>query len=68
MSSLPHSASASNALPKSITTEIRERDWDSYQVHSNRSYGKDFVCHSDSLTAYRQQCALAYLGKRAQKA
>ena len=45
---------------------IREGDWDAYQRHSRQCDSKDLADDNDNLTAYRRQCALAYLGKRAQ--
>jgi hypothetical protein len=60
------SAPVSQHIPKSSASEIREGDWSAYQRQS-RQYGRtDFVTSHDNLTAYRRQCALAYLGRRAQ--
>ena len=66
MGSLSQPASASNINLKSIDVEIEEGDWDAYQRFSNPCCSKNFVTRHESLIAYRQQCALAYLGKRAQ--
>jgi hypothetical protein len=67
MGSLSQSQSAPvSTTSKSIDTEIREGDWDAYQLYSARCSNKDGVADMESLLTYRQQCALAYLGKRAQ--
>jgi len=60
------SAPASQDVPKPSVPEIREGDWGAYQRQSQRYGRTDFVTSHDNLTAYRRQCALAYLGKRAQ--
>ncbi len=66
MHSLPQSAIAPRFIPKSIVSEIREGDWGAYQRHSKFCSEGDFVASKDGLNHFRRQCALAYLGKRAQ--
>jgi len=66
MSSLPQPATTPQFIPKSIAAEVREGDWDAYQRHSKYCSRTDFVTSNDSLNTFRRQCALAYLGKRAQ--
>jgi len=51
---------------KSTQFEIPEGDWDAYQLHRNSSGDAETFKRNDSRNYYRQQCALAYLGKRAQ--
>ncbi|HEY8024468.1 MAG TPA: hypothetical protein VIF60_07885 [Burkholderiaceae bacterium] len=60
------SALVTKAAPKSSASDIREGDWEAYQRQSKNSGRSDFVTSNDNLAAYRRQCALAYLGKRAQ--
>lgn len=57
----------SDVYPKEVTIEIREGDWKGYLEHIAKPLdNKYFVsCYVD-LSAYKRQCALAYLGKRAQ--
>ncbi len=66
MNSLVQSATPSRFIPKSIASEIREGDWGAYQRHSKIFCEADFVTSNGSLNTFRRQCALAYLGKRAQ--
>jgi len=66
MSSLPQPATTPRFIPKSMASEIREGDWNAYRRHSKFCSRTDFVTSNDSLTVFRRQCALAYLGKRAQ--
>ncbi len=57
----------SDVYPKEVTIEIRDGDWKGYLEHIAKSCGnKSFVSSYGDLNAYKRQCALAYLGKRAQ--
>lgn len=60
------SAPAVRSTPKASASDIREGDWEAYQKQSTSTGRSDFVTSNDNLAAYRRQCALAYLGKRAQ--
>jgi hypothetical protein len=68
MAGLPHSAStlAFKTDPAAIAAEIREGDWSAYKQYSSQCSNKNMSPSKDNLTVYRRQCALAYLGKRAQ--
>lgn len=57
----------SDVYPKEVTIEIREGDWKSYLEHIAKPRGnRGFLnCYGD-INAYKRQCAIAYLGKRAQ--
>ncbi|MGV8893999.1 MAG: hypothetical protein ACOH2K_13855 [Burkholderiaceae bacterium] len=57
----------SDVYPKEVTIEIREGDWKGYLEHIAKPRdNKNFVsCYGD-LNAYKRQCAIAYLGRRAQ--
>lgn len=57
----------SDVYPKETAIEIREGDWKGYLEHlAKPRNNKYFIsCYGD-LNAYKRQCALAYLGKRAQ--
>ena len=66
MNPLPQSTLESKVIAQSIHAEIGEGDWPAYQRHSHHGGSKEFVSSNENLTTYRRQCALAYLGKRAQ--
>jgi hypothetical protein len=68
MAALSHcaSASASSVALPSIDVEIQEGDWGSYKHHRAQLGGRDLLPRNENLALYRRQCALAYLGKRAQ--
>ncbi|NMM37536.1 MAG: hypothetical protein HHJ09_08470 [Glaciimonas sp.] len=57
----------SDVYPKEVAIEIREGDWKGYLQHIiGRQGNNNFVsCYGD-ISAYKRQCAMAYLGKRAQ--
>jgi hypothetical protein len=57
--------SISNAQPCSI--EIIEGDWKAYVQHSTQCETQSMRDSFESILAYKRACALAYLGRRAQK-
>lgn len=50
----------------SFTFDISEGDWGAYQLYRNRAGADEIMKRSDGRNSYLRQCALAYLGKRAQ--
>jgi hypothetical protein len=66
MNPLHQSTAEPDVLAQTVHADIREGDWSAYQRHSMHGRSNDFINSDDKLTAYRRQCALAYLGKRAQ--
>ncbi|MES2536032.1 MAG: hypothetical protein V4632_09195 [Pseudomonadota bacterium] len=53
--------------PHLAAIENHEGDWKAYQQQIGNCYrDKDFPNQDASVIRYKQQCALAYLGKRAQ--
>lgn len=56
----------SEPRPKALTIDIREGDWSAYLTLKTAHRDSDpNRCHDGALP-YKRQCALAYLGKRAQ--
>ncbi len=53
--------------PKAMAIEICEGDWKTYLRHiSKRHDNKVFMGRDGDVMVYKRQCAMAYLGKRAQ--
>jgi hypothetical protein len=56
-----------DVYPKAVTIDIRVGDWKAYLHHITGHHdNKDFVSCYGGVGAYKRQCAMAYLGKRAQ--
>ncbi|MFC3111442.1 hypothetical protein ACFOFO_26465 [Undibacterium arcticum] len=56
-----------DVYPKAVTIDIRAGDWKAYIHHITGHHdNKDFVSCYGGVVAYQRQCAMAYLGKRAQ--
>src|SRR5713226_4336273 len=56
-----------HVYPKAVAIEIREGDWKAYLHHlTNHHDNNDLVSRHGGAIAYKRQCAMAYLGKRAQ--
>jgi hypothetical protein len=68
MSAVPYSNDlVPDICPKAVTIEICEGDWKTYLHHISRDHdNKDFASCYGGAIAYKRQCAMAYLGKRAQ--
>ena len=66
MNSLLQSATVLRTIPQSISAEVREGDWTAYRRHSKSLAKADFAGNVGGLDNFRRQCALAYLGKKAQ--
>lgn len=56
----------SEPRPKAITIDIREGDWSAYLILKTAHRDSDPNRCYDGALAYKRQCAMAYLGRRAQ--
>jgi len=53
--------------PQPCTIEIREGDWKAYLQHTMRCETQAMRDSFENIVVYKRACALAYLGRRAQK-
>ncbi|MFC3110495.1 hypothetical protein ACFQAT_08600 [Undibacterium arcticum] len=57
----------SDVYPRAAAIKIRGGDWNAYSHHITRHHdNQDVVACYGGVSAYKRQCAMAYLGKRAQ--